>query len=163
SLLDQFPSVKQSVLLEIARHEFEPSDLYKLDSKYRDKAGRGSLLELNGNRITLRDSTTKDYPTLHSLFPPLVTYFDILSAFAASSGSTAAVLQVSRGGLRYLSQLEAFHDEFQWSAVLSYHMEFHHERLREMARGDYSGWARIDASLQVKYLIGKERARVSST
>ncbi|KAI0829774.1 hypothetical protein BC628DRAFT_1416803 [Trametes gibbosa] len=38
SLLDQFPSVKQSVLLEIARHEFEPSDLYKLDSKFRDKA-----------------------------------------------------------------------------------------------------------------------------
>ena len=38
SLLDLFPSVKASILLDIARHDFEPSDLYKLDSKYRDKA-----------------------------------------------------------------------------------------------------------------------------
>ncbi|KZT64017.1 hypothetical protein DAEQUDRAFT_770064 [Daedalea quercina L-15889] len=38
SLLDQFPSVKAGVLLDIACHNFEPSDLYKLDSKYRDKA-----------------------------------------------------------------------------------------------------------------------------
>ncbi|KAI0829775.1 hypothetical protein BC628DRAFT_1307028, partial [Trametes gibbosa] len=125
-------------------------------------AGRGSLLELNGNTITLRDPGTKDYPTFHSLFPPLATYFDILSAFAASSGNAAAVRQVSRGALRYLSQLEVFQDEFQWSAVLSYHMEFHHARLREMSRGDYSGWSEIDPSLQVRYLIGKERARMAS-
>lgn len=46
SLLDQFPSVKQSVLLEIARHEFEPSDLYQLDSKYLGGDGHDWQIQL---------------------------------------------------------------------------------------------------------------------
>ncbi|RDX46952.1 hypothetical protein OH76DRAFT_1301343, partial [Lentinus brumalis] len=162
SLLDLFPSIKAPVLLEIARHEFEPSDLYKLDSKYRDKAGR-SVLDFNGKTLTLRDPTTKDYPTFHSLFSPLVSYFDVLVAFAATSGNAAASYHVARGSYRYLAQLESFNDEFQWPAVLRYHMEFHHERLREMSRGDYSGWSLIDMNLQARYLVGREKARYSGT
>ncbi|TFK85468.1 hypothetical protein K466DRAFT_447233, partial [Polyporus arcularius HHB13444] len=173
-LLDLFPSVKAKVLLEIARHEFEPSNLYKLDLKYRDKAGHLGL-DFNGKTLTLQDPTTKDYPSFHSLFTPLTTYiretsimcrkhvclmyFDILVAFAATSGIATAAYHVARGSYRYLAQLETFHDKFQWSAVLHYHMEFHHERLCEMSCGDYSQWEQIDMKLQARYLVGRERTR----
>jgi len=83
SLLDLFPSVKAGVLLDIARHDFEPGDLYKLDSKYRDKAER-SILDLTGSTLTLRTTSTKDYPSFHSLFPPLTVYFRILTSYASS-------------------------------------------------------------------------------
>ncbi|KAI0712211.1 hypothetical protein C8Q76DRAFT_733807 [Earliella scabrosa] len=146
SLLDLFPSVKASILLDIARHDFEPSDLYKLDPKYRDKATR-SVLDFDGTTFTLRDPTTKDYPSFRSIFAPLMTYFNILTAFAASSGNTAYQYQVSSGAFFYVSQLEQFNDEYQWSAVLQYHFQFHHKRRREMARGDYSGWAQVDSAL----------------
>ncbi|EPT02899.1 hypothetical protein FOMPIDRAFT_1029190 [Fomitopsis schrenkii] len=135
SLLDQFPSVKAGVLLDIARHDFEPSDLYKLDSKYRDKAER-SVLDLS-------------------------VYFRILTAFASSSGNPLFSCHVATSTMEYLCQLQKFHEEYQWSAVLSYHMEFHHRRLREMTRGDYSKWGMIDASLQVQHLFGRERVRTA--
>ncbi|KAI9064882.1 hypothetical protein FKP32DRAFT_1569147 [Trametes sanguinea] len=160
SLLDLFPSVKASVLLDISRHDFEPSDLYKLDSKFRDKSTR-SVLDFNGKTFTLRDPSTKDYPTFHSLHTPLLTYFDILVAFASSSGDASATYHVSRGAFQYLTQLAQFYDDYQWGAVLSYHMEFHHKRRREMVRGDYSGWAQIDPLLQAQHLTGKERARMT--
>lgn len=162
SLLDLFPSVKAGVLLDIARHDFEPSDLYKLDSKYRDKAER-SVLDLSGSTLTVRSTTTKDYPSFHSLFLPLTVYFRILTAFAASSSNGSFTYQVSTGAMEYLSQLEVFHEDYQWSAVLSYHMEFHHHRLREMARGEYAGWSTIDATLQVKHLVGRERTRINAS
>ncbi|EPT05788.1 hypothetical protein FOMPIDRAFT_1092138, partial [Fomitopsis schrenkii] len=161
SLLDLFPTVKAGVLLDIARHDFEPSDLYKLDSKYRDKAER-SILDLSGGTITLRRTTTKDYPSFNSLFPPLTVYFQILLAFAASSNNAYLTFQVGRASMAYLRQLEIFHEEYQWSAVLAYHMEFHHLRLREMANGDYGGWARIDTELQAQHLVGRERSRTGT-
>lgn len=115
------------MLLDISRHDFEPSDLYKLDSKYRDKASR-SVLDFNGRTFSLRDPSAKEYPSFHALFAPLMTYFNILAAFAATSGNSAAVYQASSGGSLYMTQLEQFTDDYQWSAVLAYHMEFHHKR-----------------------------------
>ncbi|KAH9846469.1 hypothetical protein C2E23DRAFT_949406 [Lenzites betulinus] len=162
SLLDLFPSIKASVLLDISRHDFEPSDLYKLDSKYRDKASR-SVLDFNGRTFSLRDPTTKEYPSFHALFAPLMTYFNILAAFAATSGNSAAVYQVSSGGSLYMTQLEQFTEDYQWSAVLAYHMEFHHKRRRDMIRGDYSAWGLIDSALQAKHLNGRDRARFTAS
>ncbi|KAI9001308.1 hypothetical protein BD414DRAFT_405376, partial [Trametes punicea] len=161
SLIKLFPHIEASVLLEIARHEFKPSDLSKLDSKYRDRAAR-SVLEFDAivGGFTIRDPSTKDYPSLHSIFAPLITYFQILTMFAASSGSTAAVGHVAVGSFAYLSQLEQFNEDYQWSAVLAYHMDFHYKRRSFMADGDYSGWDTIDAGLQAKHLIGKERLRI---
>ncbi len=161
SLLDLFPSVKASILLDIARHDFEPSDLYKLDPKYRDKAAR-SVLDFDGTTFTLRDPSTKDYPSFRSVFAPLMTYFNILTAFAASSGNAEYQYQVASGAFFYMSQLEQFNDEYQWSAVLLYHINFHHKRRREMTRGDYSGWAQVDSALHAQHLCGKERQRVSA-
>ncbi|EPS92742.1 hypothetical protein FOMPIDRAFT_1106331, partial [Fomitopsis schrenkii] len=162
SLLDVFPKIKASVLLEIARHEFEPSDLYKLDLKFRDKAER-SVLDLTGDSITLRKTSTKDYPSYNSLVPPLTVYFSILSAFVASSNNISLLFEVTRATMMYLHRLELFREEYQWSAVLAYHMDFHHLRLREMAHGDFTGWGRIDSELKAEYLVGKERSRVTHT
>ncbi len=160
SLLDIFPSIKASILLDIARHDFEPSDLYKLDTKYRDKATR-SVLDFDGTTFTMRDPSTKDDPSFRSMYAPLMTYFNILTAFSASSGNTAYQYQVASGAFFYMTQLEQFNEEYQWSAVLLYHMQFHHKRRRDMARGDYSGWAQVDSALHAQYLCGKERQRAS--
>ncbi|KAI0666799.1 hypothetical protein C8Q78DRAFT_948421, partial [Trametes maxima] len=149
-----FPHIEAGVLLEIARHEFKPSDLSKLDSKYRDRNAR-SVLEFDAGvgGFTLREPSAKDYPSFHSLFAPLMTYFNVLMMFAASSGSIAAVCQVANGSMAYMSQLEQFHEDYQWSAVLAYHMDFHYKRRSCMTDGDYSGWDSIDSGLQAKHLI----------
>ncbi|KAI0772321.1 hypothetical protein BD413DRAFT_437754, partial [Trametes elegans] len=149
-----FPHIEASVLLEIARHEFKPSDLSKLDSKYRDRTAR-SVLEFDAGvgGFTFRDPSAKDYPSLHSLFAPLTTYFHILTMFAASSGNIAAVCQVTSGAFAYISQLEQFNEDYQWSAVLAYHMDFHYKRRSFMADGDYSGWDLIDPGLQARHLL----------
>ena len=82
SLLDIFTEVKASVLLDISRHEFEPGDLHKLDSRYRDKADR-SVLELDGCTLKIKsESSTKDYPSLDYILTPLTVYFEVLAAFA---------------------------------------------------------------------------------
>ncbi|EPS92762.1 hypothetical protein FOMPIDRAFT_1137342 [Fomitopsis schrenkii] len=162
SLLDQFPSVRASVLLDIARHEFEPSDLYKLDSRYRDKAER-SVIDLSGGTLAVRATSTKDYPTFNSVFPPLGLYFQILVTFVGTAQDPELSTYVSRVTFEYLIQLQALHEEYQWPAVLAYHMEFHHCRLREMARGDYSGWGDIDGKLQRKHLFNKDRFRPGAT
>ncbi|TFK78411.1 hypothetical protein K466DRAFT_471136, partial [Polyporus arcularius HHB13444] len=146
-----FPSIKASILLDIARHDFEPSDLYKLDTKYRDKGTR-SVLDFDGTTFTMRDPSTKDYPSFRSVYAPLMSYFNILTAFAASSGNTAYQYQVASGAFFYMTQLEQFNEEYQWSAVLLYHMQFHHKRRRDMVRGDYSGWAQVDSALHAQFL-----------
>lgn len=71
SLLDWFPTTEGSMLLNIAKHDFKPSDLYKLDSKFRDKAER-SILTIDGDNVRLcGDPTAKDYPSLNAILPPL--------------------------------------------------------------------------------------------
>ncbi|EJF57718.1 hypothetical protein DICSQDRAFT_11976, partial [Dichomitus squalens LYAD-421 SS1] len=143
SLLDLFPSIEGSVLLEIARHEFRPGDLYKLDLRHKDRATR-QVLDVSSGVVSVRDQAPRDYPTFHSLYLPLITFFNVLGGFASMGG-------------------DAFSQDYQWSAVLAYHFDFHYKRRREMLRGDYSGWATIDTSLQAEHLIGRERARPLGT
>ncbi|KAI0364731.1 hypothetical protein BV20DRAFT_955666 [Pilatotrama ljubarskyi] len=161
-----FPHVEVHVLLDVVRHEFDPSDLpvSKLDPKYRDHSAR-VILDFDGSvgGFTIRNPSLQDlYPSLHSIFAPLTTYFQILTTFAASSGSTAAVYQVASGSYAYLSQLVQFDEEYQWSAVLAYHMDFHHKRRKFMTNGDYSGWNTIDRDLQAKHLFGKESTSLTA-
>ncbi|KAI0652752.1 hypothetical protein C8Q79DRAFT_879710, partial [Trametes meyenii] len=94
-----------------------------------------------------------DYPSLHSIFAPLTTYFRILTMRAASSGSMAAVCQVAGGFYTYIAQLAQFDDEYQWRAVLAYHIDFHYKRRSCMADGDYSGWDLVDRGLRAKHLL----------
>ncbi|KAJ7108215.1 hypothetical protein C8R44DRAFT_938234 [Mycena epipterygia] len=48
SLYDLFPSLEAGQLLEIARHEFRPADLYKLDSRFRDRTDIDRLEDSKG-------------------------------------------------------------------------------------------------------------------
>ncbi|KAI0078094.1 hypothetical protein K474DRAFT_1594715 [Panus rudis PR-1116 ss-1] len=165
SLPDIFHNVESSVLLDIARHKFEPSDLYKLDPQYRDKEER-TRLELDGetgNLAVKKTRGSKDYPSLQSVLTPLFTYFRILSAFSLSSGSIDALYQVTAGAFTYLTHLNELNTKFQWPAVLAYHLEYHRIRRHEMARGDYSGWGKVDDSLKSEHLFGQNRVSTPKT
>ncbi|KAM5541467.1 hypothetical protein V8D89_005021, partial [Ganoderma adspersum] len=158
SLLDLFPAIEGSVLLEIAHHTFKPGDLSRLDPRYKDRTQR-QILDVTGGVVSVRDQAPRDYPTFHSLYIPLITYFDVLAGFAATGGSKEALYHVTSSTSAYLARLVQFAQEYQWSAVVAYHLAFHFKRRRDMTRGDYSGWASIDTGLQAEHLIGKERSR----
>ena len=69
--LDKFPAIKANILLDIARHEFDPMDLYKLDLKTSDQQWP-------------EEASVRSYPSL----TPLTTYFTILSTFAAGGSNS---------------------------------------------------------------------------
>ncbi|PIL25944.1 hypothetical protein GSI_11698 [Ganoderma sinense ZZ0214-1] len=85
SLLDLFPAIEGSVLLEIAQHSFKPGDLSKLDPRYKDRT-QWQILDVSGRIVSVHDQVPRDYPTFHSLYIPLSTYFDMLAGFAATGG-----------------------------------------------------------------------------
>ncbi|KAH9858502.1 hypothetical protein C2E23DRAFT_4097 [Lenzites betulinus] len=160
SLTRLFPRIPEGVLQAVARHDFRPTDLSKLEpTDFPRNARTGTVFEFDPDTrsFTVREPSAEDYPSFHSLFAPLTTYFHILTMSAASGGDVAAVTQVASGAYAYLAQLEQFNDVFKWTAVRAYHIEFHHKRRGCMMRGDYSGWDAIDAQLYVKHLIGRER------
>ena len=73
------------MLLDIARHEFKPKDLFKLDSHFREK---GELDK--GEDSKSRAGLPKECPSLSSLLTPLLTYFRVLENFAASAAGHSA-------------------------------------------------------------------------
>ncbi|KAG6882044.1 hypothetical protein C0993_012132, partial [Termitomyces sp. T159_Od127] len=154
SLPALFPAIKTSMLLDIARHEFRPMDLCKLDpaSKFR----RADMERLDSN--TSRTTGTKDYPALHNLLIPLLTYFSVLQAFAALSGDAHATFMIGQGAARYSSHLMNLNQKYEWSAVLQYHIHFHLNHRQEMLAGSYAGWAKPDNLLLTKFCLGNVRA-----
>ncbi|KAJ6610431.1 hypothetical protein B0H10DRAFT_1643772, partial [Mycena sp. CBHHK59/15] len=153
SLYALFPTIEAGMLLDIARHELKPVDLFKLDSRFRDKFDVERTEDSKA-----RTGTAKDYPSLHSLLIPLTTYFRVLQAFAASAGDTASTRLIGDGAGWYTAHLLELHQRYEWSAVVQYHMQFHLIRRREMADGDYSGWGHTDADLMNQYLYDRHRS-----
>ncbi len=158
SLLSQFPEVEAPVIATIIQHEFKGSDLYKLDSKYRDKAERGVLEWENGTLQFKSEPTVKDYPNPNFVIQPLTVYFSILIAHSAATGKTA---ELAIATLAYISSLTKLAVEFEWHAVLAYHMAFFARRRREMVQGVYSGWGSIDHSLHGEYLLSYRKQKAS--
>ncbi|KAJ7661733.1 hypothetical protein B0H17DRAFT_888526, partial [Mycena rosella] len=142
-----FPSLEAGQLLEITRHEFRPTDLYKLDSRFRDRTDIDRLEDSKG-----KSPSAKDYPSLHSLITPLYMYFRVLVAFAASSGDAEATRVIFDGSNRYYEHLHDLHQRYEWSAIVEYHLQYHLIRRHEIASGNYSGWGRTDADLMNRYL-----------
>jgi hypothetical protein len=140
------------MLLDIARHEFKPKDLFKLDSHFREK-GDSDRSEDSKSRA----GVPKDYHSLNSLLIPLMTYFRVLENFAASAGDLEATRVIADGAAVYTAHLLELHHQYQWGAVLQYHFDFHYLRRPEMRDGDYSGWARTDAELMNRHLFGHFR------
>ena len=137
------------MLLDIARHEFKPKDLFKLDSHFREK---GELDK--GEDSKSRAGLPKEYPSLSSLLTPLLTYFQVLENFAASAGDLEATRVIADGAAIYTSHILVLHQQYQWGAVLQYHFDFHYLRRPEMRDGDYLGWTRTDAELMNCHLFG---------
>ncbi|KZT00217.1 uncharacterized protein LAESUDRAFT_613137, partial [Laetiporus sulphureus 93-53] len=171
SLPELFPTVEPGVLLDIARHAFDPYDLYKLDANYRAHVlEHASLTPLPASPLPFssfpsafaqhalgpREFIMRFYPSLSSLFAPLSTYFRILLAFTASSGSVDATHTLASATKEYLARLVSFSEEYHWSVVLPYHMAFHEKRLDEMRKGEFDGWAEVDLTLLVKFLEDEE-------
>ena len=95
-----------------------------------------------------------DYLTLSSLLEPLLTYFGILTAYAALSGDMLATLTVANGCNAYTSHLLALSHQFQWTVILQYHKSYFLSWHCEMARGDYSGWLHPDLLLMTEHVYG---------
>ena len=148
SLRAQFPDLKTSLLLEIMRHHVDPGELHKLDVHHRPSS------EVKGKS----SSNPTKYKSTLDLILPLLTYFRVLGAFAASGSSSSAtnVLHVMRGGMMYVSHILDLSTRFQWSAVVRYHLRFHEARIAKMEEGDYSGWTQMDLNLMAETLIGWE-------
>lgn len=158
SLPELFPRVKASLLLDIARHDFEPLDLFKLDSRFRDRSDKSHLdVESGSVLVRARTGSLKDYPSLQSLLTPLNVYFDILLSFAASAGDAAVTRMMGHGALAYSNLLLDLNQKYDWAAVVQYHMDFHMDRVQEMSRGDYSGWAHLDTQLISQHLVSRVR------
>ncbi|KAL0567968.1 hypothetical protein V5O48_014025 [Marasmius crinis-equi] len=151
SLLSSFPEVEAATIASIINHKLEAHDLYKLDSKSHDKT-EDQILSLRGGSLT--NSASKEYKSLSSVAVPLSTYFSIILAHAETTGR---VSNMAIDFFRYNSHLVRIAGEYEWAAVVAYHMAFFGKRRREMQLGDYSGWGRIDVELQGEHLHGFNR------
>jgi hypothetical protein len=165
SLLDNFPSVPRATILEIVRYEFHPLNLYKLDPVAQEKATDArNTMDIEDGHFTIRErtGTPKDYPTFASLLEPLLTYFEILGSYAASSGNIGATLTIFRGSAAYCTHLSTLYRSYTWAAIIQYHKQFFLKRSKEMARGIYSEWASPDLTLMGIYLVGHYRTPAPS-
>ncbi|KAF8511451.1 hypothetical protein JB92DRAFT_2556593, partial [Gautieria morchelliformis] len=149
-----FPHVESALWLAIAKHEFRPSHLYKLDATVKE-CPKPKAFEISDDGEFLqreREASPKDYPSFHALFDPLVIYFEILQYFIIASGNVPASQQVVLGCSEYLHILYQIYMRYEWSAVLQYHFMFHNRHLAEMCDGDYSGWRSMDTELASLHL-----------
>jgi hypothetical protein len=155
-----FPHIESALRLAIARHEFRPAHLYKLDATVKEKP-KGKTFEISDDGDLTqreREGSSKDYPSFRSLYDPLVVYFELLQYFIISSGNLPVIQQVVLGCSEYLRILYQMYTRYEWTAVLQYHFMFHNRRLAEMRDGDYSGWRIIDAELASLYLYGNPKS-----
>lgn len=143
------------MLAAVIGHTLPASDLYKLDARYRDKPDR-STLELDGTSLRIKGETSaRDYPSFSYVHQPLVVYFTILIHHVPDCKYFAAAAML------YIGQLQKLNEEYEWAAVLRYHLSFFQRRRREMQRGDYTRWGLRDSDLFDEHLVGHRRQRPS--
>jgi hypothetical protein len=142
SLFAQFSPLEASLLLSIIRHDFLPDDLHKLGRKWKPRDYQAPTT-----------SSPKTYPSLDSLLIPLNTFFSVLTAYAYSVDRSDVACLIATGGYTYSTLLIEYNQQYQWNAVLEYHMEYHNKRRAEMALGDYSRWGIPDLDLQSRFLM----------
>jgi hypothetical protein len=145
SLPALFPSIESKIILDIISHAFAPLDLPRLLSSLA--ARQEYVAPPSSAPSTEHTLALKHFPSFHALLRPLLRYFKVLGAFAASSGKPWEVFAITRSLSDYVSHLTELHQQYKWSAVVIYHIEFHTIRLWDMKAGDYLGWARPDHGL----------------
>ena len=164
SLDHSFPHVNPMLQLAIAKHEFCPGHLFKLDAIVKEQP-TAKTFEISDDGAFMqceRDASPKDYPSFCTLFDPLIIYFEILQFFIISPGNVAAIHQVNLSCSEYLHILYQIYSRYEWSAVLQYHFMFHNCCLAEMCNGDYSGWQIMDSELASLYLYGNPKPKSTS-
>lgn len=131
------------------------ADIYKLDSR--------RILESEWDWIELEASTTSEpsataasalYPTLDSLFVPLNAYFSILTLHGLKRGEPATLPLYF---FRYNSHLVKLAEQYEWHAVLAYHLAFFGRRCKDMRAGEYGGWGKIEVDLMEELLVPHQR------
>ncbi|KAK0469349.1 uncharacterized protein EV420DRAFT_1235369, partial [Desarmillaria tabescens] len=157
SLFKLFPEVEEATITSIIQHEFRSSDLYKLDPRYLYYNAEWKTLEHSGTAPEHpNDLSLKECKALSSIIVPLSTYFSILITHNQPTGKSA-LLAVQL--FRYIVHLARIASEYEWHAVVSYHMAFFTRRRREMIHGDYGGWGRVDLELLGEYLFPNRKAK----
>ncbi|KAL7282426.1 hypothetical protein PYCCODRAFT_1433653 [Trametes coccinea BRFM310] len=163
SIASLFPHVDLDVIASVVRHELPAIEVYKLDSR--------RILESTWNivEVSMDDSTVslcaaplaiETYPSLDSLLVPLNAYFSILSVDGLSNGQSALL---PCHFFRYSSHLVKIAAQYEWHAVLSYHFAFFARRLKEMRKGDFAGWGRVEMDLMEECLVPHQKKRPYGT
>ncbi|KIJ31055.1 hypothetical protein M422DRAFT_53536 [Sphaerobolus stellatus SS14] len=160
SLHDFFPDIEESLLLSIIRHTIRPGQISKLDTRVKDRALPSNLDYIDGSIVHQeKRPSQKEFPNFESFHYPLSIYFSIANAHVTSSGNLIAAIDFNNGCHEYLTLLNRYAFDFEWTAVLNYHFSFHARRLAKMLKGDYTSWGQVDNNLHNKFLLNNPRVR----
>ncbi|KAJ7196065.1 hypothetical protein GGX14DRAFT_299285, partial [Mycena pura] len=140
SLRSLFPDTESACITAVITHELKASDIYKLDPRLKDSE---SSFILTGTGLQLNDSKHKSYKNLNSIVFPLHTYFAILLEHIPASSAHG----IASYFLWYLTHIETLATEYDWAAVLEYHILFFNRRRTEMQSGHYTAWSSPDLTL----------------
>lgn len=151
SLRSLFPDIESACITAVITHELKASDIYKLDPRLKDSE---SSFILTGAGLQLNDSKHKSYKNVNSIVFPLHTYFAILlKHIPASSGRGIAAYF-----FWYLTHIETLATEYEWAAVLEYHILFFNRRRTEMQNGFYAAWSSPDLTLLSTHVYPHRKA-----
>ncbi|KAI0750856.1 hypothetical protein C8Q80DRAFT_1217776 [Daedaleopsis nitida] len=159
SVASLFPHVDQDLIMAIINHQLPGAEIYKLDSR-RILESTWHLVDVNMDESTISlhsaPSATETYATLDSLLVPLNAYFSVLCVHGLSHGQSPLL---PCHLFRYSSHLVKIATQYEWAAVLSYHFASFSRRCKEMRKGDYSGWGRVDMDLMEEFLVPNQKQR----
>ncbi|RPD76368.1 hypothetical protein L226DRAFT_611763 [Lentinus tigrinus ALCF2SS1-7] len=138
ALRQMFPSIRETVLEAVTKHQLDEDEFHKLASDPTRRKGRVAFDRYDQGVRCPREH--------HRRLPD-------------SAKPLYDLLQLADGSHQYLSQLVAFEGKYEWAAVLAYHFDFYRAQVREMKRGNYAGWAQVtvNAALHVRHLAGREK------
>lgn len=151
----RFPSIPQSVLLEVMSHKLVFKDLAKLDVSY-SRVSTEPVLSLTDGRVTVQDKvTSKHFSSPTMMLNCLSVYFDILTFHVGATMGFEASWTVSHAWHVTQRRILQFNSTYKWSAVVSFLEEYYYKRLAEMLDGRYSGWWDADVNLESFHLAGQ--------
>ncbi|TBU30567.1 hypothetical protein BD311DRAFT_218931 [Dichomitus squalens] len=139
------------LFVQIRNHSFEPKHLYKLanDTARRPRTERhappSDASVYSSDEVPMEEA----YPDLFSIVDPLSKYFKVLNGQCRDLETLRDLAECLAA---YVTNLVWLQREYEWQAVLEYHLAFHRKRLPEMRGGIYCKWLTIDEVLKHKLL-----------
>jgi hypothetical protein len=154
SLRSLFPDIESACITAVITHELKASDIYKLDPRLKDSE---SSFILTGAGLQLNDSKHKSYKNANSIVFPLHTYFAILLEHIPASSSRG----IAAYFFWYLTHIETLATEYEWAAVLEYHILFFNRRRTEMQSGFYTAWSSPDLTLLSTHVYPHRKSAIA--